>query len=109
MPSAVDFLRRARKQSSYDPIEEAGQVEAPVAQMPGLDQAYAQPMQGQPGQMPPPNPFMPQQGLEQMAQAQGMQQPMHPIIQQIMQRFGLLNFLRNRANQNVVDPMSQMQ
>jgi hypothetical protein len=107
MPTAAEFLRRARKQSSYDPIEEAGQVEAPLAQMPGLSQAYSQPMPGIQGQTPPPNPFMPQPGLEQMAQAQGMQQPMHPLIQQIMQRFGLLNFLRNRANQQIVDPMSQ--
>lgn len=77
----------------------APQMQAPMPQTPGLDQAYGQPMQGQAGGQ---SPFQLNQALEQQAQGQNSQ--LNPLMQQIMQRFGILSMLRNRGNQQMVDP-----
>lgn len=75
----------------------------------GMDPAMMAQAQGgqMPMQQPPmaqgqPNSFQFNPGLEQ--QAQGSNNEMHPMIQAMMQKMGLLSMLRNRSNQNVVDP-----
>lgn len=57
---------------------------------------------------PPPapqNPYVLNQPLEQAAQPD--RPPMHPIVAAIMQHLGLMNMIRNRGNQQVVDPQVQ--
>jgi hypothetical protein len=43
------------------------------------------------------SPFTPDQSLESQAQAQG-QVPMHPLVQALVKKLGLMSLLRNRAN-----------
>ena len=50
----------------------------------------------------PPNPYVLNQSMEQAAQPNSP--PIHPLVNAIMQRMGLLNFIRNRRNAGVVDP-----
>lgn len=52
----------------------------------------------------PMNPMVPNPNLEQAAVAQGGQIPLNPWIQQIMQHMGMMNFIRNRMNNQVLDP-----
>lgn len=76
-----------------------GQGQGAAPSSPSMDPMQGMPqMPGMPGQ----NPFQLNQGLE--TQAAGQNSPLDPIMQQIMQKFGLLNMLRNRSNQQMVDP-----
>lgn len=53
---------------------------------------------------PPASPFQFSPGLEQQAAPANI--PMNPLIQSIAQHLGLLNMLRNRSNETVLDPMA---
>lgn len=83
----------------------AGQSSAPMMNAPGLDQAYAQSPSPamQQNQMPMPLQFNPQ--LE--AQAQGSNNDVTPIVQQIMKHLGMMGMIRNRSNQQMIDPQNQ--
>jgi len=106
-------LQKMRGQQPPD-VASAGMPSAPMAQMPGLDQAYTQPMMPPQGLAPTPgmpqmpgmpgqNPFQLNQPLE--AQVAGQNSQINPILKQILQQFGFLNMLRNRSNQQMVDPV----
>lgn len=103
-PSLIARLLKQARGQQDDPVQ-AGSSAAPAPNDPGLAQAYSQPVSPLPSQagIPPSSPFLPNQGLEQQAQAQG-NMPMHPIIAALVTRMGLLNMLRNRANQQMVGP-----
>jgi hypothetical protein len=108
MPNNI--LQNALRQMRGDPPlgdpYSAAMSSAPAASpMPGLNQAYDQPMN--PAVTPGGVPMQFSPGMEQQAQAQGQEMPVHPIIQQLMQHLGLLGMIRNRSNQNVLDPMAQ--
>ncbi len=75
----------------------APQQAAPSAVQPGLAQAYGQPGAGTPQATP--SPFQFNQGLEQQAQAGGGQTELEPIIQALMKHLGMMNVIRNQANQ----------
>lgn len=60
---------------------------------------------GNPGQ----NPYMPNPALEQAAQTQTGAPPLHPLVAAIASHLGLLNLVRNRANQAIVDPTVPLQ
>lgn len=51
---------------------------------------------------PPPASLHPDIPLEAQAQAMG-NIPVEPLLAQVMHKFGLLNMLRNQANQSYVD------
>lgn len=72
---------------------------------PGLDQAYTQPMAPSMQQAQEPSPIQYNPMLEQ--QAQGMNNQLEPIVQQIMKHLGMMGMIRNRSNQTMVDPYSQ--
>lgn len=73
---------------------------APSAQVPGLSDAYAQsPTAALQQQNTPSFQFDPQ--LENQVNAQGGNNQLEPIIQQIMQRLGVMNMIRNRSNQTM--------
>lgn len=61
------------------------------------------------GAIPPaavqPSPLILNQPLEQAAQPD--RAPMHPIVAAIMNHLGLMNLIRNRGNQQIVDPQTQ--
>lgn len=80
-------------------VSSAGQGNAPQPQVPGLEQAYAQPMTP-PVQGQTPSPFQFNPGLEN--QAAGGNVPMNPMVQKIMQHLGLMNLIRNRSNSQMV-------
>lgn len=80
-------------------VSNAGMQPAPQSNTPGLDQAYSQPMAPAMQQSQGQSPFQFNPGLEQ--QAQGMNNQLEPIVQQIMQRLGLMNMIRNRSNQTM--------
>lgn len=54
-----------------------------------------------------PNPYLFNQALEQAAK--GQRPPLHPLVQAIMTHLGLLNLIRNRGNQQLVDPENMPQ
>lgn len=101
---ASAFLRKLRGVPNQD-VGSAGQMTAPTNMTPGLDQAYSQPMNPITSAVQAPSMFAPNQALESQAVAQG-NNPMHPLVAQIIKHFGLLNLIRNQANQNYVDPGS---
>lgn len=59
------------------------------------------------GPIPQANPYVLNQPLEQAAQPD--RAPIHPIVAAIMKRMGLMNMVRNRGNQQVVDPLDMPQ
>ncbi len=102
------LLQQMRGQGGQD-VSGAPQASAPMQSAPGLDQAY----DGTPPAaiQSQPSPFQFNSALEnqnqQMNQKLGQDLPVHPIIQQLMQRLGMLSLLRNRANQEIADPLTQ--
>lgn len=54
---------------------------------------------------PPQNPYILNEPLEQAAQPD--RAPLHPMVAAIMHHLGLMSALRNRGNQQVVDPQVQ--
>lgn len=59
------------------------------------------------GTPPPESPFALNQLLEQ--QAAPARPELNPMVRMIMERLGLMNMIRNRSNQQVVDPEIPLQ
>jgi hypothetical protein len=76
-------------------VTNAPLMQAPTAApAPGLDEAYDAPITPMQQSQPMPMQYDPQ--LEQ--QAEGMNNELEPIVQQIMQRLGMMGIIRNRSN-----------
>jgi hypothetical protein len=104
-PAIQQALMKLRGMPSPD-VSSVPASSAPMPGAGGLDQAYNAPMNPTlQSATPPPSPFAFNAGLE--SQAQGANAPISPAVQQIMKHLGLLNLLRNRSNQQMVDPTLQ--
>lgn len=93
---ALMSLRGSGGDASSAPMQAA-----PTGQMPGLSQAYGQ--SGAPSmQQNPLSQFQFDPQLEGQVGAQGGNNQLEPIVQQIMQRLGVMNMIRNRSNQSMI-------
>lgn len=99
-------------QTQYTPQQAQMQAAASGYQDPAtLAQLQMPPTNPQPmpGQVPTPNPFQLNAPLEAQAQTQGLRPETSPIVMAMMQHMGLLNMIRNRGNEQVIDPEQQVQ
>ena len=99
-PQALQRILMKFRQSSGPDLSQSPMQSAPMPSAPGLDQAYSQPPMAAAQQQTNPMPMQFDPMLEQ--QAQGMNNQLEPIVQQIMQHLGLMGMVRNRSNQSML-------
>ena len=93
-----DLIKRVLGQLRGQPsqgVNPAPQMAAPIAPTPGLDQAYSAPT----GITGSSSPFQLNQGLENQVNQAGGNNQLEPLLQQIMQRLGMMSMIRNRSNE----------